>query len=337
MAAMDTLMISAGYDLLREPEPSFNALAHRRSRTKTFGTGSPRDNDCDMVDLADMAHRLHDLYPGEAEQLLDAIDQAVLYNRHNSRTPLCGLTAYYLYAGKETSELAVEIYSSLGMGRGYTEFLRSFAGALTTPTAPEVNRAENRKARSKYTPTHPTQPYRSAHLTLWRPLDDEIGRHAQIGIKTLGVPSLLSDDLWPAINGEFVCLYEVECSPGRGLYAVPMLHNGRPANLMVLISHAYPAGKILGARQREGFVLQKGYDQVEPGDTIAFYHRVEHLAQSSPTPEWQLTPETTLEAPPRISWLVSPQNTGLRQKLMLTDLRGEVLVAVSGGGCYVAS
>jgi len=325
IAAMDALAIAAGYDLLRERELSFDAIAHRRGQTKTFGTGSPRDNDCDMVDLADMAGQLYDLYPGEAAQLLRAIDGAVVYNRHNSPTPLCGLTAYYLFAGREQSELTTEIYASLGLGRGYTEFLRFFASGLTDPRGHESYAAKDHKTRSA-SPARPrTRTYQSAHLTLWRPLDDDGERHVQIGVKELGAPHPMPQNLWPAISGEFVCLYEVERSPARALYAVPVQHNEHPANLMVLISETYPAGKILGTRRREGFVLQKGYNQIEPGDTIAFYHQVESLESAELTlvPEWLLSPATALEAPPHIGWLSLPEDADLRQTLVLTDLSGE--------------
>ena len=317
MAAMDALMISAGYDLLREREHAFNALAHRREQTRTFGTGSPRDNDCDMVDLADMAARLYDLYPNEAEQLLRAAQEAVLYNRHNCHSPLCGLSAYYLFAGRETSRLTTEIYASLGMSRGYTEFLRSFAAALADEPADGGSPAQSRKGRS-------LSPARPAHLTMWRPLGGDGERYVQVGVKTLGAPHPMPENLWPAINGELVCLYEVERTPSRGLYAVPVLHNGRPANLMVLISQTYPAGKILGARQREGFVLQKGYDEIEPGDTIAFYHRVESLGadQIAHPAEWKLSPPKTLSEPPHIGWLAPPEESGLQQRIVLTDPRG---------------
>ncbi|MCL2857067.1 MAG: clostripain-related cysteine peptidase [Oscillospiraceae bacterium] len=324
MAAMDGLMTAAGYDLLREREPAFNAIAHRRSATKTFGTGSPRDNDCDMVDLADVAHRLSDLYPGEAEQLLQAIESAVVYNRHNSRDPLCGLTAYYIYAGRETSELTMGIYASLGMGRGYTKFLRSFAGALTGSPDAEEFPTKGRKTRS----ATQKRAHQSAHLTLWRPLDEEGDYYAQVGIRTLGTQNSMPENLWPSIGGELVCLYEVERSPGRALYAVPVLHNDRQANLMVLTSEAYPAGKILGTRQREGFVMQRGYDEIEPGDKIAFYYRIESFdpRQDVPAREWLLSTPKTLEESPRISWLALRENAGLHQRLMLTDLRGEEIV-----------
>ena len=279
MDAMDALMAVASHDLLRNRENTFAVLAKRRGRTKTFGNGSPRDNECDMVDLADMARKLKDIYPDEARGLLDALDYAVVYNRHNSDIDLGGLTTFYIYGGKETVALTLDIYASLGMSGTYTAFLRSFADILTGggPSAPES--------------------WLKTHRTLWKPVDESWGRYAQVGIKNAAIPDLVSEDLWPSIGGEFVCLYEIESSSDRSLYAVPALHNGRDVNLIVLRSAEHPNGIILGARQREGFVLQKGYDEITSGDTVAFYHRVKDFSGAEKWEQWRKSePHTVTEA-----------------------------------------
>jgi len=284
MDAMDALMAVCSHDLLRDRENAFAALAKRRGRTKTFGNGSPRDNECDMVDLADMARKLGDLYPEEARELLEALDYAVVYNRHNYNTALGGLTAFYIFGGKETAALTLDIYASLGMSGTYTAFLRSFADILTGggPSAPE-NRLKT-------------------HRTLWKPIDESRGRYAMVGIKNAAIPDLVSEDLWPGVGGEFVCLYEIESSPDRSLYAVPALHNGRDVNLIVLRSAEYPNATILGARQREGFILQKGYDKIETGDTVAFYHRVKDFSGEKKWEQWRKSGYQTVTETFGVDW-----------------------------------
>ena len=105
-------------------------FAEKRGKTKSFGGGSLRDNDCDMVDIGDMAANLADLYPHEAEAVMLALENAVIYNRHNSETDLCGLTAYYIYGGYGDAEFLLETYAALRMSREYTEYLTEFVDVL---------------------------------------------------------------------------------------------------------------------------------------------------------------------------------------------------------------
>ena len=121
---------------------AFTYLAKRRGLTKTFGEGSPRDNYNDMVDIGDMAHHLSDLFPHEARQVHIALNDAVLYNRYNSLTPLYGLSSYYVYGGLFRESL--ELYAELDVDEAYTEYLLNFFEKL-------YNRPLNR-------PSHLTTP-----------------------------------------------------------------------------------------------------------------------------------------------------------------------------------
>jgi len=317
MDAMDKLMAVCSRDLLRDRHGSFRALATRRSRTKTFGNGSPRDNECDMVDLYDMASKLSDLYPDEAGQLTRAIDSAVIYNRHNSDVSLGGLTTYYIFGGKEAAAPAIDIYVALEMSESYTEFLRNFAGILTGSDT----RLGERRGYDGETVVDEDSCL-SAHLTIWEALPGRLDYYSMVGISELDAPDLAlpSRHLWPSIGGQFVCLYTVEKLPEKALYAIPALHNGRDVNIMVLRCDQYPDGKILGARQREGFIIQKGYDEIEQGDTIAFYQMVKYFGsrQEEHPHQWIEGPPQTVKDELKIELRSLPG--GYYQSLMLTDI-----------------
>jgi len=134
MHTMGSLMEQCSEKLLADLSPAFAALADRRADTKTFGEGSPRDNESDMVDIGDMAHQLYDIFPAESAALLHALQDAVIYNRHNSAIPLYGLSAYYVY-GSPCSE-ALQLYAQLNVDCAYNDYLQKFFAKLTNSPAP---------------------------------------------------------------------------------------------------------------------------------------------------------------------------------------------------------
>ena len=129
MDAMGFLMEQCSQKLLTDRADSFTSLAKRRRYTKTFGEGSARDNESDMVDVGDMAHQLADIFPQEVAAVHDALNGAVLYNRHNSLTALYGLSSYYVYGGLFYE--AIELYSQLNVDASYILYLQKFFDRLS--------------------------------------------------------------------------------------------------------------------------------------------------------------------------------------------------------------
>ena len=128
MTAMGQLMEQCSDKLLADVENNFAVLAKHRRNTKTFGEGSPRDNESDMVDIGDMATQLADIFPYEAYRVHSELKDAVLYNRHNSKIPLYGLSAYYVYGGPFYESL--DLYSQLDVSEAYVRYLLKFFDEL---------------------------------------------------------------------------------------------------------------------------------------------------------------------------------------------------------------
>ena len=126
METMGALMRKCSDKLILDGFPN---LAKRRRHTKTFGEGSPRDNESDMVDIGDMALQLSDLFPSEAAAVHVALNDAVLYNRHNSLAPIYGLSSYYVYGGLFYD--ALEQYAELDMDEAYVEYILEFFDLLS--------------------------------------------------------------------------------------------------------------------------------------------------------------------------------------------------------------
>lgn len=293
MGAMDRLMGLCSSGLLKDREASFRTFAKKRDKTKTFGNGTPRDNDCDMVDIGDMANKFSDLFPEEAALVHKALKDVVLYNRHNSATDLGGLSSYYIFGGKEDADKSLKTYEGLGMSETYTGYLRSFAGILTGDGLPEhKNRSsgEGGGGGGEGEGGGGGDEYLRTQLTIWEPLEERNGYYMMAGIKdgseTADGETLENSALWPSINGSLVCMYEIDASVKKSIFAIPASLNDRDVDLIVLVCDEYPDGKILGARQEDGYIIQKGLYDIERGDKLSFYYEVMNFGGDGSIDEW---------------------------------------------------
>jgi len=200
-----------------------------------------------MVDIADMAAKLADVFPDEAAALSAALQAAVVCNRHNSDVVLGGLSAYYIFGGRNDAENTLGMYSSLRMDGAYTDYLHTFADALRGSGGGRAGESE------------------AGARSIWRPVPGEPGRYYLCG--DLGAGGAL-----PTIGGAPVCLDKTDSSRRGVEYAIPVRHNGQDADIIVLFCEKYPAGRIMGVRRETGYMIQKGLDEIEPGDVIEFYY-----------------------------------------------------------------
>lgn len=308
MDALGALMERCRDNLSEDEMRYFRAFAKRRGLTKTFGAGSYRDSDSDMVDIGDMATRLGDLFPEETNAVLAALNHAVLYNRHNSDVDLGGLSSYYIYAGKQNADGFIQTYKSLGMDESYTKYLRDFADLLTGTAA--VTRSGGRRvAEFDY------GSIMRVELALLREMED--GQAAISGLLPIDMAYEPQDAIWPTINGHYVMLCEINRTAHRVYHAVPGRHNGQDCDIIVCYDIHGQNGKVLGTRSDDGMVVQKGLDPIRPGDTLAFYHK-------RPGQGLILGPEFTINSPLQIK-PAPPANSHFG--LLLTDAAGnEVFV-----------
>ena len=267
MGAMGRLMGRCADTLVEDGGEVFTSFAVKRHQTKSFGNGSRRDDDCDMVDIGDMARLLSDLFPAEAAELAGALEDAVVYNRHNCDVDLGGLSTFYIFGGKNNADMTLAAYSALGMSREYTDYLYAFAGAMDS------------KARA-YRSDAGMGDILETYLTLWQPIDRANDIYLMAGIRD-GYSADYSGS-WPRIEGRHVCLYETDRSARGAEYSIPARHNGADCDIIVLFSDGYPGGRILGARKEEGYIIQKGLDEIKDGDVIAFYDTLWDQADAQP-------------------------------------------------------
>jgi len=301
MASLGSLTALCSENLAAKKTASFNVLSRKRGNTKTFGEGSPRDNESDMVDAGDMSEKLKDLFPAEAGAVRAALDKCVAYNRHNSDVALCGLSAYYIYGGKRTADKSLSIYSTLKVENNYAAYLHAFSDYLKSPSLIGPRSA---KAADDIIQTD---------LNVWEPLKD--GAYILTGMKRNidakadleKSVSAKNGTLWPCINGRRVCMYKISEGKGHETFAVPVSFNGVNADIIISVSRKYPKGRILGVRKEEGFIVQKGCDPIEDGDKIAFYYEQRKFGDGEAFEEatetkWYKSKEFTVKGGLTLDW-----------------------------------
>jgi hypothetical protein len=98
-------------------------------------------------------------------------------------------------------------------------------------------------------------------------------------------------------------------------YAIPVKVNGRDAD--IIVSGDY---RIMGVRQIEGHVLQKGYDPICPGDMISFYSIEWNRLTGSV--KWHRGRPVTVRGALRLDWDPAPDGYNVGERL--TDINNDI-------------
>lgn len=332
MGAMGQLMSRGSAHLLENQGLSFKTLSQKRNRTKTFGEGSPRDNDCDMVDLADMANKLKDLYQKEANDLLSALAKAVLYTRDNSEINLGGLSTFYLFGGKDDAENTLPVYESLSMSPEYTDYLYSFASHLlgSPPGDPAPPQGGSGKTRALQLLRDDKESLLNVGLAAFRPLPGEDNRYYLAALQYLedeeDPESIAWGESWPFLADQPVCLHQINSSQGGDTYVIPAGHNGEDVDIVVYFPTGSAQGSVLGVRREDGYLIQKGLEKIKKGDKISFSYETAYFSEdkTKAMEEWYHSPEITVdEEALKLEKRMLSEDEGWLFSYILTDIQLE--------------
>lgn len=317
LQTMGNLMAACNEDF---SQATFKKLAKSRQNTKVFGGGSPRDNNCDLVDICDMATQLAPYYQEEAKAVIQAVKNAVVYNKYSKGVEgAAGLSTYYVFGGKEQAEENIETYKSLAMDPHYTNFLVNFASELTgesiapldfSEQTPEMN--EEGDYIIQLTPEE-LDNLLEIYFTVWEPVFGEedyyimLGESSDVEIAEDGTIITEFDGVWPGINGDFVCLYEIGRTQSGAKYAIPAVLNGEEVDIIVVFDDANPDGRIIGARPLSGEtgMAAKNMLKIKKGDKLKFLYYAEYFGEdeSKELEEWYEGEEFTVGDEFELEWL----------------------------------
>lgn len=107
---------------------AFANVSRCRYNSKSFAKSS--SGEYDLVDLRHLTTLLSAYYPNEAQALITALDQFVVYNRANTNNAN-GVSVYHPYDDRTYLSDCLEIYDTFDFSDSYTKYITNFAEMLT--------------------------------------------------------------------------------------------------------------------------------------------------------------------------------------------------------------
>jgi len=95
-------------------------------------------------------------------------------------------------------------------------------------------------------------------------------------------------------------MFPIDDNGRKTFYAIPARINERECNIITVISTTRPYGKILGIRQNDGLIIQKGFIDIEPGDIIQLYYKEYNFADK--TENWIIDGTVDAAGGVRLQW-----------------------------------
>lgn len=134
MECLDAFVAKTQSDL---QEGAYTPIARVRESAKTFGR-IEEDSFYDTIDLFDLAKGMELLHPQEAQSLMQALEEMIVYEASNI-PEAHGLAIYFPYENTEYAELWLSEYGNIGFSEGYVSFVSDFVYALNSDMLPEYD------------------------------------------------------------------------------------------------------------------------------------------------------------------------------------------------------
>lgn len=281
-------------------------LLKARHDSESYGAGGDGSNirDSDMVDIIDYATNLNEYYPHHAENVVLAVQAAVVQSVGSPYKPkAAGLSMYVPALDKETMAKAPAVMKGIGLSQAHTTFLAtynevvggphdtiSFEGQVTQGSeddALKLNLEGSIKGDDQfyYFKINPEDlPAISTVATLMGKVEPNGNIHylAQENVAAgakLKDGTILGETLssWVTIQGITVAMYyERQSEENARTYYIPITLNGAGADLIVLFSETNPQGKVLGARKLNTGnqnVYNRNLIALQPEDVLQFVYQ----------------------------------------------------------------
>lgn len=254
MSCLDMSKVKDVTDCLNEFVPKLNnelqsggysKLARIRSEVKSFGKVTAYGY-YDIIDLYDWAFKMQELFPNEADSLMSAVDNLVIYHKTNI-SDSNGIAFYFPYENTDNAQEWIEIYNNTGFSDVYVNFVEDFAGILCGEPIGEwivedLEPQQTEKEGQYYVklPDELLENYSCAQYSVWQ--QDSMGSYvfwfnssdanlSEKGVLTgefNGKLMYLKDEGGSSIP---VCAIEIERTQEYSKYAVPIVIYPEEMNL----------------------------------------------------------------------------------------------------------
>ena len=273
---------------------SYGDISRARNEAKAFGLSSEPDECYDMVDIVSLSNTLSELAPEKSEPLISALEEVVIYSSHNDNIEeACGLSVYFPFESKSDVPEAIAYYEEMEILPAYTDLIGLFSEKLLndefdfsyfaqeTPAIDEDGNFTVQLTEEELKNT------RNVYFTLWEKEEElepgifyyvELAETAELSIQEDGTVTTQFDGTWTTLNGNWVCMYEIDRTDTQVRYAVPAYVNDLDADIIVVYDEQNPEGKVAGARlagETENNMSSKQMIEIVPGDEITLFYWAE--------------------------------------------------------------
>lgn len=122
-------------DVMIEKPSEFYNFAIAAAKSRNLGGNSATQGYTDLIDIVDFSNNISARFDVSTKELIDAINDSVLYNLDTSRAhKTSGLSIYFPLKDKEKMEENLELYSKTGFSQTYIDFITNFQKKMTTFT-----------------------------------------------------------------------------------------------------------------------------------------------------------------------------------------------------------
>ena len=303
-AAYDAFGVEALRASAKEPKKFFSSFGRNAKKTEGYGGNNNEDGYYDMIDIGDLAEKSLKLLPQTSQNLIDAIDEAVVYqvsgkyrksgNGISGFYPLDGGDQIYnLYAQQEGAPLTQKcLYYHLLYGQlppQANDILNgNYQIALPQPTQKkkifDIDELEDHiikvdKDNNAYVKLTEEEMniLSDVRCNLARVQGDIIlNLGTDANIKADWEKGRFTDNFqakWPMLDGHPVYIEVTEHNKDYNLYSIPIKLNGMKCNLQVAYDYKANQYKILGARRgAQKGMSDKNLIKLKDGDQITTIH-----------------------------------------------------------------
>lgn len=262
---------------------AFSTASKIRNKSTSYGIVPELDmQGPDLIDLSEFVNYYRDILPAESRALLDAIDEAIIYNyATDDRDFSTGLSVYYPYTKNNTVAISEGgEYLKLGMPESYIKFLTHFTDTLNGNSLIESDLSNLQPVKNESgtydldIPKNDLQYILDSQLVILKVANDNtisipLMRNGLFNSSD-GSVQVKFDGTLGALNGYFATFIETDSFNGYTIYQTPAILNGEDVIIETRVSEN-GIGTIIGAipeiNPLSG-VPNKGYLYIHPGDTV---------------------------------------------------------------------
>ena len=295
----------------------FAKLGRGAGRAENYGGNTDDQGYTDMVDLGDFVRNNLELFDGNAQTLLQALDECVVYKVNGPyRDGATGLSCYYPYsADRENADIYADLGTSPSVGYLYEYALSgslSQAGMDYMAQVGETvaNAVQVESAGDQGLEDHPLYVDEDGNAVL------DIGADAASllqgvyfdlyyvdeendSILMLGYDNDIDADwdngvfrdnfrgVWGCLDGALCYTELIYEGEDYNLYSIPILLNGEKYQMRVAYQYDDGAFRILGARQgiEDSGMADRNLRELQPGDRVTLLHYMMTISGDDTEPE----------------------------------------------------